>query len=413
MSEKVLGQRYKLIERTHASRFSEWYHAFDTFLSRHVTIKIDQVDQLGDRLDRWKKAAQRAAGLVHPYVVPIYDMGRDGDSMYLVMERLEGKTLQQMIHERQRFGMEQFINQAEGLAEALAYAHRLGICHGSLSSKSVWWNGVRAKIADFCVEGIYDEEKEPSEKADLEQFGRLLDEWLVGTVPLTDARRQMLESVIDRAIGRREPRYLDMREMARDLKLLAGETTPQVMISPSAEQTPMSKAAESLSAKSDRLPKRKRRSRKRLQLPTFLKGAGEKAKAIMVSTVGAVSGVIVVIILTLWALSQNFFSSHEGHTGNHSAAENSGTVTTTAVQPDDSNAEKTQKSSTVSTNEGTAPNLIGLTQKEAQDQLIAAGYRYYYEIRQSDKPSGIVFHQNPPAGTALAKGSQVQFWVSQ
>jgi serine/threonine protein kinase len=452
MIEKILGQRYKLTERIHVSDVAESYHALDTALPRMVTVKIYKLKDIGNSIESWKKAAQITASLSHPNVVSLFDMGFDGDHCYLVMEHLEGRTLQQIIRERRRFTLEEVISYCHSLADALVYAHKMGVLHGSLSTANVWWNGATVKIADFCVDGIIKNDVNQTRESDLVQLGKLIDEWLVGTVPLTnEPLRQMFERIIDRAIGRKPPVYQDVQQMANDLLTLKQSFTQvssakdtredkNVYVKESSHTSHDKKSLASQvnvftrAGRSEKkayspaepkkrihllnglhLFKRNTKRKRTFQAPTTVT---DKAKSVIVSLLGAGAGVAAVVVVTLVALSYGFFS---GHTTKTTAGKNDQQQPATQVQAagntkngDTTNQKNEQQDNTENnTPDGTAPNVVGLTQQEAQNRLIAAGYRYYYEIQPSNQPSGTVFKQEPAAGTTLPKGSRVQFWVSQ
>lgn len=90
----LLG-RYRLDRPVCAGDMGQVRAAYDTVLGRDVAIKVQSVDPHGDRtaFDRFRREARSAAALQHPNVVTIFDSGTEGETAFLVMERLPGPTL--------------------------------------------------------------------------------------------------------------------------------------------------------------------------------------------------------------------------------------------------------------------------------------------------------------------------------
>ena len=90
---RVLGDRYELGVRLAIGGMAEVYEAHDLRLGRRVAIKILRTD-LGDdsARARFEREARAIAALSHPHICTIHDVGREGETDYLVMEYLEGET---------------------------------------------------------------------------------------------------------------------------------------------------------------------------------------------------------------------------------------------------------------------------------------------------------------------------------
>ena len=102
MSNKVLAGRYELFERVGEGGMSVVYKAKDKLLNRFVAIKILKPEFINDHkfIDSFRRESQAAASLSHPNIVNIYDVGREGNIHYIVMELIQGKTLSDYIKER-------------------------------------------------------------------------------------------------------------------------------------------------------------------------------------------------------------------------------------------------------------------------------------------------------------------------
>ena len=94
-SQRLLGGRYLLKDKVGAGGMASVYRATDQVLDRTVAVKIMLPQYAGDATfaARFKQEAQAAAGLQSPYIVGVYDWGKDGDTYYIVMEYLRGTDL--------------------------------------------------------------------------------------------------------------------------------------------------------------------------------------------------------------------------------------------------------------------------------------------------------------------------------
>src|SRR6185295_8961858 len=84
---------YEIVEPLGKGGMGEVYRAYDGRLNRSVAIKIVTGATDGDLRTRFMREAQAVAHVEHPHVCRVYDVGRDQDLDYLVMEYLEGETL--------------------------------------------------------------------------------------------------------------------------------------------------------------------------------------------------------------------------------------------------------------------------------------------------------------------------------
>ena len=126
------------------------YKALDTRLNRTVAIKVLRDDLVGDmeHAQRFERESRAIAGLNHPNICVLHDIGRHEGARYLVMEFLEGETLA----ERLRSGPlpeRQALPYARDIAAGLAAAHARGIVHRDLKPGNVMLTKGGAKLVDF------------------------------------------------------------------------------------------------------------------------------------------------------------------------------------------------------------------------------------------------------------------------
>src|SRR6476646_1708973 len=122
---------YEIVDPIGAGGMGEVYRARDTRLQRDVAVKALPADvtRTPQARDRFRREAHAVAALQHPNICAIYDVGdlTEGDT-YLVMELLQGETLQQRLA-RGRMDIPTLLDAAIALADALGAAHRAGIVH--------------------------------------------------------------------------------------------------------------------------------------------------------------------------------------------------------------------------------------------------------------------------------------------
>src|SRR5688572_9098572 len=128
----------------------EVYRAKDTRLDRSVAIKVLRADASSDpaRRERFEREARAVSSLNHPHICSLYDVGHDDGVDYLVMEHLEGETLEQRLG-RGPLPPAEILERAVEIADALDVAHRRGVIHRDLKPANVMLTRAGAKLLDF------------------------------------------------------------------------------------------------------------------------------------------------------------------------------------------------------------------------------------------------------------------------
>ncbi|HEX7580877.1 MAG TPA: serine/threonine-protein kinase, partial [Thermoanaerobaculia bacterium] len=141
---------YEILAPLGAGGMGEVYRARDTRLDRTVAVKVLPAHLSSDpqlRL-RFEREARAISTLSHPHICTLFDVGRQDETDYLVMEFLEGETL----HTRLKKGplpLEQVLRFGTEIASALAAAHRRGIVHRDLKPGNVMLTKSGVKLLDF------------------------------------------------------------------------------------------------------------------------------------------------------------------------------------------------------------------------------------------------------------------------
>src|ERR1039457_674500 len=141
---------YEILAPIGAGGMGEVYRAKDTRLDRTVAIKILPPHLAGDPQfrERFEREAKTISALNHPHICALYDIGRDRDTEFLVLEYLEGETLAARLA-RGPLPLPEVLRIAVEIAGALDKAHRQGIVHRDLKPGNVILTKTGAKLLDF------------------------------------------------------------------------------------------------------------------------------------------------------------------------------------------------------------------------------------------------------------------------
>src|SRR2546430_13687631 len=130
----MLG-RYRILGELGRGAMGAVYRAVDLVLEREVALKTLLPDLPKDVVDevriRFLREARSAGRLSHPNIVTIFDVGQEGQTAYIAMELLEGRSLHQMLKDPQRIPFHTATDIAAQVAEALEHAHKFSIVHRS------------------------------------------------------------------------------------------------------------------------------------------------------------------------------------------------------------------------------------------------------------------------------------------
>ncbi len=147
---RTLAGRYRLDEKIAEGGFAEVWKGYDLELRRAVAVKVPKAGRLLST-ERFMAEARRVAGLKHPGVVPVFDVGRDGESCFIVSEFVEGGSLADRIA-KDRPRQQEAVRLVAEVAETLAYAHRQGFVHRDIKPGNILIDQHgRALLADFGI----------------------------------------------------------------------------------------------------------------------------------------------------------------------------------------------------------------------------------------------------------------------
>ena len=141
---------YEIVAPLGAGGMGEVYRAKDTRLGRDVAVKVlpQHLSSNAEIRARFEREAKTVSSLNHPHICTLHDVGREGNTDYLVMELIEGETLAQRLA-RGALPLPDVLRIAAQIADALDRAHRAGVTHRDLKPGNVMLTRSGAKLMDF------------------------------------------------------------------------------------------------------------------------------------------------------------------------------------------------------------------------------------------------------------------------
>ncbi len=155
-----LGDRYQLLRRIGAGGMAEVWEATDHSLGRQVAVKLlhKHLAQDPSILARFRSEAQSAARLTHPGIVSIFDTVTTGDTDAIVMELVEGRDLRSILDQRRSIAIDDCLEVAIQVAQALGHAHQNGIIHRDIKPANILVRpDRRVKLSDFGIAKALDD----------------------------------------------------------------------------------------------------------------------------------------------------------------------------------------------------------------------------------------------------------------
>lgn len=150
----MIGDRYEILEKIGTGGMSDVYKAKCHKLNRYVAIKIlkQEFSENTNFVSKFRVEAQAAAGLMHPNIVNVYDVGEEEGVFYIVMELVEGITLKNYIEKKARLSMKEAISIAIQVSMGIEAAHNNHIIHRDIKPQNILISKEgKVKIADFGI----------------------------------------------------------------------------------------------------------------------------------------------------------------------------------------------------------------------------------------------------------------------
>ena len=150
----VLGDRYEIIEKIGTGGMSDVYRAKCHKLNRFVAVKVlkQEFSENVNFVSKFRTEAQAAAGMMHPNIVNVYDVGEENGTYYIVMELVEGITLKQYIEKKARLSVKEAISIAIQVSMGIEAAHNNHIIHRDIKPQNIMISKEgKVKVTDFGI----------------------------------------------------------------------------------------------------------------------------------------------------------------------------------------------------------------------------------------------------------------------
>lgn len=443
----LLSERYEIIDRVGSGGMADVYKARDQRLNRFVAIKILKPEYSDDAkfVSKFRGEAQSVAGLSHPNIVNVYDVGEDDSLYYIVMELVEGITLKRFIEKKGSLDVSEAIGIGIQIAQGMQAAHDNHIIHRDIKPQNIIISKEgKVKVTDFgiakaatsntitsnamgSVHYISPEQARggySDEKSDIYSLGVTLFEMLSGTVPykgdstvnvalshiqdeipvLEHIKPEILHSlskIVYKCMQKKpDMRYMTASALIADLKRAIEEPDGDYIVI--ADLTDSSPTV--VLGKDDV---------KKIKDPSNLKSTrnayDEDEDAIdpkLEKILKICSGVVAVIIVFVIVLILGVFLGWWGGSGSKDD-KIAATATPAAT-------EKSDKKGGEGDNEMVeVPDIVGKSLEDAQKLLEEHDLKYVLKPVDSSKPANEVTKQEPEAGEEVEEGTEVKIFYSK
>lgn len=442
----IIADRYEILDKIGSGGMADVYKAKCHKLNRFVAIKVLKSELSADRnfVTRFRAEAQSAAGMSHPNIVNVYDVGDENGIYFIVMELVEGITLKQYIDKKGALEYRETVSIAIQVAQGIEAAHKHNIIHKDIKPQNIIISKEgKVKVTDFgiakattsntidssamgSVHYISPEQARggfSDTKSDIYSFGIMLYEISTGKVPfdgettvavaLKHVQEEMvppsevnpnvpisLEKIIMKCTQKKaEKRYANATELIADLKKALvtpyddfvemsegnfGGTTRMIPADRVKEEILENTARRQSSANEHKNVRQKDDERE------------DNAMDKLIMWVGIIIAVIAVIA-TVFVMMQ-LFSVVNGNENNVLNRE-----TTSSVKETQENDGKIEM-----------PNIVGYTEEEAKECLKKAGLGFKRAKDYSDLfQEGYVMEQSIDAGTRVLPNTTIVVTISE
>lgn len=456
----IIGDRYEILEKIGTGGMSDVYKAKCHKLNRFVAVKVlkQEFSENANFVSKFRIEAQAAAGLMHPNIVNVYDVGEENGIHYIVMELVEGITLKKYIEKKARLSYKEAVSIAIQVGMGIGAAHSNHIIHRDIKPQNIIISkDGKVKVTDFGIAkaatsntitsnvmgSVHYTSPEQArggysdEKSDIYSLGITLFEMLTGRVPfngettvaiaIKHIQEEMpspkeyvpeipssVESIVLKCCQKSpDRRYMNVQEVIGDLKqsLISPDEDFVVNNDPDIEGGTRTITEHDMaqikrySAYQEAPEYAEREEGMRLRSDTASMYEGDEEdeddydydpRMEKVTTILAVvAGIFVCIVLIVLALK--VFDGFGSDKDNHSGP-----------------IESTQESESVPEEEQVAmPDVKGINVEDAKKSLTAIGLIPNVEYEESETiDEDVVISTNVDVGTLLKTGSTVTLTVS-
>lgn len=464
---KFIGERYEIIDKVGSGGMSDVYKAKDHKLGRFVAVKVLKQEFSEDKsfVSKFKIEAQSAAGLSHPNIVNIFDVGEDNGLYYIVMELIEGITLKTYINRKGKLPIKEAVSIAVQVAQGIEAAHNNHIIHRDIKPQNIMISREgKVKVTDFgiaraasantinsnamgSVHYISPEQARNGyvdEKSDIYSLGITLYEMITGKVPfegdstvsiaLAHVQDEIppmslyvenipisVEKIVEKCTQKKpDRRYLKVSSLIADLKkslvspdedfvqLIPSNTTPSMVMISEDEINVIKKDAgiDDLLADIDDEAEENIKERHVSDIDIDEKEEDDfdefDGQNMKVDKIVTIGSIVAAVVILIIAIF--VFGKFLGGCSKGKTTNNNGTTTT----------DSEESSGDIDSRKSIVPSLIGRTSDDAVSLLEEVKLLYKFEYTKSNTiEAGRVIEQKTKAGEIIDKGSTVVLVVSE
>ena len=460
-----LADRYEIVSKIGAGGMSDVYKAKDHVLGRFVAIKVLRTEFSEDRtfVAKFRTEAQSAAGLEHPNIVNIYDVGSEEGLYFIVMEYVEGITLKTYIEKKGQLSFKESVSIAIQVARRIEAAHNKQITHRDIKPQNIIISTEgKVKVTDFGIARAASSNTISSDvmgsvhysspeqarngfvdgRSDIYSLGIVMYEMVTGRVPfdgdttvavaIQHLQEEItppstyapnlpisLEKIILKCTQKNpDRRYQTIEDLLADLrKSLVKPNEDFVVIAPLVDngKTKVISQDEIKQIKEQRAVEAPTEPVQTETIPPYdeepetededdieddAEESGLNPKLDKAMTIMGIVALAVIVIVIIYLIVGAMKLINPGKSNESQTTQ---TETQTESQTDSQDTEKMI----------VVENVCGQTKEEAQQTLEAQGL-YMFEAAQqkSDQPAGTILEQDPAGGSQVLEGSTVNVIVA-
>ena len=460
-----LADRYEIVSKIGAGGMSDVYKAKDHVLGRFVAIKVLRTEFSEDRtfVAKFRTEAQSAAGLEHPNIVNIYDVGSEDGLYFIVMEYVEGITLKTYIEKKGQLTFKESVSIAIQVARGIEAAHNKQITHRDIKPQNIIISTEgKVKVTDFGIARAASSNTISSDvmgsvhysspeqarngfvdgRSDIYSLGIVMYEMVTGRVPfdgdttvavaIQHLQEEItppstyapnlpisLEKIILKCTQKNpDRRYQTIEDLLADLrKSLVKPNEDFVVIAPLVDngKTKVISQDEIKQIKEQRAVEAPTEPVQTETIPPYdeepetededdieddAEESGLNPKLDKAMTIMGIVALAVIVIVIIYLIVGAMKLINPGKSNESQTTQ---TETQTESQTDSQDTEKMI----------VVENVCGQTKEEAQQTLEAQGL-YMFEAAQqkSDQPAGTILEQDPAGGSQVLEGSTVNVIVA-
>ena len=471
----LIGDRYEILEKIGTGGMSDVYKAKCHKLNRFVAVKVlkQEFGENENFVSKFKVEAQAAAGLMHPNIVNVYDVGNENGINYIVMELVEGITLKKYIEKKARLSVKEAISIAIQVSMGIEAAHNNHIIHRDIKPQNIIISkDGKVKVTDFGIAkaatsntitsnvmgSVHYTSPEQArggfsdEKSDIYSLGITLFEMLTGRVPFNGDTTVAIaikhiqepmptprdyvaeipvsvEQIVFKCTQKSpDRRYQSMPELVEDLKrslmtpdedfvkvVDPDENASTRVISEQEVKEIKQQVQKKTSVTGDSIRLRKdveeERTKKKKTVETSKEEETEEydPKMEKITTILAVIAAVIIGVIVIYLVGKFAGVFPSGDSGQQIVVEQPAEASTENTGNDNANQGGFLSGDAVVG----VPQVIGWSYAEASATLKDSGYEVAKEeLFSADVPAGNIISQSPEAGSDVAKGSVITLRVS-